>query len=178
MAKQAYDKGFQDSAANRPPPKPNPSYPADVQEAYKTGYQAGRSSRGAGAGQPAAPAAAPAAPPAAAPMPAAFSFQGGPLIQAAERKAYDAGFRAGAENQPPPAGQNAPPVIRQAYAQGYAAGMASRTRYPVGAIYAKLPAANCSMPVVQGRTYYYCDNTWFQPSFGANGVYYRVVAAP
>jgi hypothetical protein len=25
---------------------------------------------------------------------------------------------------------------------------------------------------------YLCGNTWFQPSFGANGVYYRVVPTP
>ena len=29
-----------------------------------------------------------------------------------------------------------------------------------------------------GSTYYLNGNTWFQPAFGANGVYYRVVAAP
>lgn len=68
-------------------------------------------------------------------------------------------------------------MIRQAYAQGYAAGMASRARTPVGAIYTQLPA-NCAMQSVQGRTLYSCDNTWFQPNFGANGVFYRVVAAP
>ena len=32
--------------------------------------------------------------------------------------------------------------------------------------------------VVQGQTYYLSGNTWFAPSYGANGVYYRVVPVP
>jgi hypothetical protein len=47
----------------------------------------------------------------------------------------------------------------------------------MGAIYATLPAG-CVAPTVQGGTYYLCGNTWFKPSYGANGVYYRVVSAP
>ena len=47
----------------------------------------------------------------------------------------------------------------------------------MGAIYAVLPAG-CISPRVQSGTYYLCGNTWFQPSYGANGVYYRVVPAP
>jgi hypothetical protein len=27
-------------------------------------------------------------------------------------------------------------------------------------------------------TYYLSGNTWFQPSYGANGVFYRVVPTP
>ena len=38
--------------------------------------------------------------------------------------------------------------------------------------------AGCVTPNVQGNTYYLCGNTWFQPSYGANGVYYRVVPSP
>jgi hypothetical protein len=34
------------------------------------------------------------------------------------------------------------------------------------------------MPNVHGTTYYLCGNTWFQPNYGANGVYYKVVPAP
>ena len=49
--------------------------------------------------------------------------------------------------------------------------------YPIGAVYAALPGG-CVSPSVQGVTYYMCGSTWFKPSFGANGVYYRVVAAP
>jgi hypothetical protein len=30
----------------------------------------------------------------------------------------------------------------------------------------------------KGTTYYLNGNTWFQTAYGANGVYYRVVAAP
>jgi hypothetical protein len=47
----------------------------------------------------------------------------------------------------------------------------------MGAIYATLPAG-CAASSVYGTTYYQCSNTWFQPSYGANGVYYRVVPTP
>jgi len=47
----------------------------------------------------------------------------------------------------------------------------------MGGIYPTLPAG-CISPSVQGSTYYLCGNTWFQPSYGANGVNYRVVPAP
>ena len=49
--------------------------------------------------------------------------------------------------------------------------------YAMGGVYAKLPAG-CISPTVQGSTYYLCGNTWFQPSYGANGVSYRVVPTP
>jgi hypothetical protein len=38
-------------------------------------------------------------------------------------------------------------------------------------------ASNCGINKA-GTTYYLNGNTWFQPSFGANGVYYRVVPTP
>ena len=34
------------------------------------------------------------------------------------------------------------------------------------------------MASVNGQTYYLSGNTWFRPSYGANGVYYTVVPAP
>jgi hypothetical protein len=37
---------------------------------------------------------------------------------------------------------------------------------------------NCVTPTVGGMTYYLCGNTWLQPAYGANGVYYRVVPSP
>ena len=49
--------------------------------------------------------------------------------------------------------------------------------YMMGGIYPTLPAG-CISPKVQGSTYYLCGNTWFQPSYGANGVSYRVVPTP
>jgi hypothetical protein len=64
-----------------------------------------------------------------------------------------------------------------AYASGYAAGSAASPAYAMGAIYPTLPAG-CHNTQVSGGNYYLCGNTWFQPSFGANGVYYRVVPAP
>jgi hypothetical protein len=63
-----------------------------------------------------------------------------------------------------------------AYAAGYSAG-AVNTAYAIGAIYATLPAG-CVASSVHGTTYYQCSTTWFQPSYGANGVYYRVVPTP
>jgi hypothetical protein len=60
-----------------------------------------------------------------------------------------------------------------AYSSGYAAG----ATYAMGAIYATLPPG-CLKTSVGGKNYYLCGNTWFQPSYGANGVYYRVVPTP
>jgi hypothetical protein len=47
----------------------------------------------------------------------------------------------------------------------------------MGAVYAVLPAGTSEV-TEHGATYYVSGNTWFQPAFGANGVYYRVVPAP
>jgi hypothetical protein len=63
-----------------------------------------------------------------------------------------------------------------AYNAGVAAGAASVT-YSMGEIVATAPTG-CVTPNVGGVTYYLCGNTWLQPSYGANGVYYRVVPAP
>jgi len=82
---------------------------------------------------------------------------------AATSSAYSAGVAAGSAN------------TTAAYSAGVAAG--STGVYTMGAIYAALPAG-CVTPSIQGTTYYLCGNTWFQPSYGANGVYYRVVPTP
>jgi len=63
-----------------------------------------------------------------------------------------------------------------AYNAGVAAGSGVPS-YAMGAVYPTLPAG-CAQPNVGGKTYYLCGNTWFLPSYGANGVYYRVVPAP
>jgi hypothetical protein len=47
----------------------------------------------------------------------------------------------------------------------------------MGMNYAAIPSG-CVMPSVQGQQYYLCGNTWFKPSFGANGVFYTVVPTP
>jgi hypothetical protein len=47
----------------------------------------------------------------------------------------------------------------------------------MGMSYSNVPTG-CVTPTVQGATYYLCGNTWFKPSFGANGVFYTVVPAP
>jgi hypothetical protein len=49
--------------------------------------------------------------------------------------------------------------------------------YVMGANYASIPSG-CVTPSVQGGTYYLCGNTWFQPTYGANGLFYRVVPTP
>jgi len=64
-----------------------------------------------------------------------------------------------------------------AYSAGYTAGAVAATTYSIGEITAALPAG-CASPSVEGKTYYLCGNTWFSPSYGANGVYYRVVPTP
>ncbi|MCI0353626.1 MAG: hypothetical protein L0099_01115 [Acidobacteria bacterium] len=75
------------------------------------------------------------------------------------------------------ASANTSAATSSAYNAGVAAGMAASPTYAMGAIYTTLPAG-CATPNVQGKTYYLCGNTWFQPSYGANGVYYRVVPTP
>ena len=45
-------------------------------------------------------------------------------------------------------------------------------------LYGALPAGCISPNVSGGGTYYLCGNTWFSPSYGANGVLYRVVPTP
>jgi hypothetical protein len=64
-----------------------------------------------------------------------------------------------------------------ASANAYAAGVAAGSAYAMGAIYATLPAGCVSSPF-GGVTYYRCGATWFSPSYGANGLYYRVVPMP
>jgi hypothetical protein len=66
----------------------------------------------------------------------------------------------------------------QAYAAGVAAGTAAATANPPGTLYGTLPAG-CAYRPQAGQAYYACsDGLWFVPAYGANGVYYRVVAAP
>jgi hypothetical protein len=47
----------------------------------------------------------------------------------------------------------------------------------MGASYATLPPGSTQINR-GGVTYYLNGNTWFQPAYGANGVYYRVVPTP
>jgi hypothetical protein len=64
------------------------------------------------------------------------------------------------------------------YAEGYTAGAtAASTAYALGAIYPTLPTG-ATLQTVAGVTYYQYNGVWFSPSYGANGVYYRVVPAP
>jgi hypothetical protein len=51
------------------------------------------------------------------------------------------------------------------------------TTYVMGVNYAALPAGSMAI-TKNGITYYLSGNTWFQPSYGANGVFYRVVPTP
>ena len=47
----------------------------------------------------------------------------------------------------------------------------------MGLNYAALPAGSVLVNK-NGITYYLNGNTWFKPSYGANGVYYTVVPTP
>lgn len=60
-----------------------------------------------------------------------------------------------------------------AVAAGVAAGAAAA--YAIGATVATLPPA-CATQLAGSVTYYVCGGTWYQPFYGNNGVYYRVVA--
>ena len=64
-----------------------------------------------------------------------------------------------------------------AYSAGYAAGASTSPTYVIGAIYPALPPG-AVVSTIGGATYYVANGMWFQPSYGANGVYYRVVPVP
>jgi hypothetical protein len=58
-----------------------------------------------------------------------------------------------------------------------AAATAAYRGYIVGDTYAALPAG-CNYTPMGGTVYYSCGGPWFTPYYGANGMYYRVVAPP
>jgi uncharacterized membrane protein len=60
-----------------------------------------------------------------------------------------------------------------AVAAGLAAGAAAG--YAIGSMVATLPPA-CAQQLAGSVTYYVCGGTWYQPFYGNNGVYYRIVA--
>jgi hypothetical protein len=62
-------------------------------------------------------------------------------------------------------------------AAGAAAAAPAGGNYVMGLNYAALPAGAITIPK-NGVTYYLSGNTWFKPSYGANGVYYTVVPTP
>jgi len=72
-----------------------------------------------------------------------------------------------------------------AYNAGVATGVAAATgtaaaipiNYAMGVNYGALPAG-AKMINTNGTNYYVSGSTWFQPAFGPNGVYYRVVPVP
>jgi hypothetical protein len=66
-------------------------------------------------------------------------------------------------------------AVANAHASAVAAG--SARPYPINAKYATLPAG-CAYHPVGGMTYYICNGSWLSPAYGANGIYYRVVAMP
>jgi hypothetical protein len=74
------------------------------------------------------------------------------------------------------ASANRAAATSNAYNAGVAEG-AAQANYVMGAIYPTIPSG-CATPHVQGTTYYLCGDTWFHPSYGANGVYYVVVPTP
>jgi hypothetical protein len=54
---------------------------------------------------------------------------------------------------------------------------AAYANYSMGEIVPVMPTG-CATPIVNGITYYLCGNTWFSASYGANGIFYRVVPTP
>jgi hypothetical protein len=63
-----------------------------------------------------------------------------------------------------------------AYSAGVAAGAAAGG-YVMNDVYSKLPPG-CNYDPQGGVAYYACGPTWFKPSYGANGIFYRVVPYP
>jgi hypothetical protein len=51
---------------------------------------------------------------------------------------------------------------------------AAATAVAIGSLVASVPAG-CPYQTVDGANYYVCGGTWYQPYYGANGLYYRVV---
>jgi hypothetical protein len=75
------------------------------------------------------------------------------------------------------ANANTAAATSSAYNAGVAAGVASAGMYPIGGVYSVLPTG-CAYSLHTGDAYYRCGGSWFRPNYGANGVYYTVVAAP
>jgi hypothetical protein len=104
--------------------------------------------------------------------------------------AYSAGYSAGSANastanaNAAAANANAAAANANAAASNasHAASVTAATTtgvtYQMGAVYGALPAGCISPNVSGGGTYYLCGNTWFSPSYGANGVLYKVVPTP
>jgi hypothetical protein len=93
---------------------------------------------------------------------------------AATSNAYAAGVATGSANTAA--------ATSAAYNAGVATGAAVASApppgtYAMGVNYAALPAGSMSINK-NGQTYYLNGNTWFQPAYGANGIYYQVVSAP
>jgi hypothetical protein len=88
---------------------------------------------------------------------------------AATSNAYAAGVATGSANSAA--------ATSNAYNAGVAAGANGGAYAPMGSVVAVVPAG-AMQTVVRGQTYYLQGNTWYQPAYGANGVYYRVVPAP
>ena len=103
---------------------------------------------------------------------------------AASQNAYAQGYTAGATT----AAANTSAATSNAYNAGYTAGATNTavaytagtaaTTYSTGQIVAVLPGGCITPSVSGGATYYLCGNTWVSPSYGANGVYYKVVPTP
>ena len=95
-----------------------------------------------------------------------------------EAGAAVAGAVVGATVASAAAASNSAAETTSAYNAGVAAGSAQATgTYTMGALYPTLPTG-CIEPTVKSVAYYLCGNTWFEPTYGANGVYYKVVPAP
>jgi hypothetical protein len=108
---------------------------------------------------------------------------------AATSNAYTSGYVAGSTNTANTASAYNAGVATgaasaaTAYNAGVATGAASAAgggapiAYASNAIYPTLPPGSMAINK-NGNTYYLNGNTWFQPAYGANGVYYRVVPTP
>jgi hypothetical protein len=102
-------------------------------------------------------------------------YAAGSANTAATAGAYNAGVAAGTTSTT--AAYNAGVATGVAAATGQVTNPVVATSYVMGVSYAALPAG--SMAINKNATTYYLNgNTWFKPSYGANGVHYVVVPAP
>jgi hypothetical protein len=98
---------------------------------------------------------------------AAGMMAGAALTEAANNNAYTNGYVQGEAASstayvPPPAPPPAP---------------SSAPAYATNDVVSKLPK-DCAYKPFPGQAYYQCGTTWFEPAYGANGVYYRIVPTP
>ena len=115
---------------------------------------------------------------------AAASSSNSANSQAAYQQGYTAGATSANTANANAAAANANAAAANANAAAANANVAARAhrlelrrKYSHGTDCSVLPSG-ASRPRLRGRNLLLCGNTWFSPSYGANGVHYKVVPTP